>query len=115
MKGDSDMEEVSYRVNYGEWDKVGFEVPAECVLTEENSLYDAVKAFYLAGGYDFFKVVDPRKYGERWLEFIGNLYVEIDHGMYKEDGLNRENPLDAQKRKDLCEQGVPDIFTRDLL
>ena len=33
-------------------------------------------------GYDFFNVVDPRYYGDRWLEFIGNLYSEIDDGKY---------------------------------
>lgn len=109
------MEEVFDRVNFGEWDREGFAIPAEFVLTGQSSLYEAVSVFYSAGGYDFFKVLNPEKYASRWLEFVGNLYVEIVDGIYKPDGLDRRNPLDEQKRVDLMHQGVPDIFTREVL
>jgi hypothetical protein len=107
------MEEIYDRLNYAEWDESGFEIPEEYLLTDHNFLHEALNVFYAAGGYDFFKVVRPEKYADKWLDFIGNLHWEIYSGKYVSDGMVHENPLGGEKRKSLREQGVPDIFTRD--
>ena len=109
------MEEIPERLNNGEWDEAGFEIPKEYFLTEHSYLHEAIKVFYSAGGYDFFKVVRPEKYADKWLDFIGNLYQEIYNGKYISDGVLHDNPLDSEKRKSLKEQGVPDVFTGDTL
>lgn len=75
----------------------------------------AIKDFYSAGGYDFFKVVRPEKYADKWLDFIGNPHQEFYNGKYISDGVLHDNPLDSEKRKSLKEQGVPDVFTGDTL
>lgn len=109
------MEEVYDKLNYAEWDEVGFEIPEEYRLTEHSFLHEAMQVFYSAGGYDFFKVVRPEKYADRWLDFIGSLHWEIYSGKYVSDGVAHENPLDYEKRKSLKEQGVPDIFTGEMI
>lgn len=107
------MEEIYDRLNYAEWDESGFEIPEEYLLTDHSFLHEALNVFYAAGGYDFFKVVRPEKYADKWLDFIGKLHWEIYSGKYVSDGMVHENPLDGKKRKSLREQGVPDIFTGD--
>ena len=109
------MEEISERLNYGEWDESGFEIPKEYFLTDHSYLHEAIKVFYAAGGYDFFKVERPEKYADKWLNFIGNLHQEIYNGKYILDGDLHDNPLDSEKRKSLKEQEVPDVFTGDTI
>ncbi|MDE7229299.1 MAG: hypothetical protein K2N56_02355, partial [Oscillospiraceae bacterium] len=95
------------------WDRPDFGVPKELLLDESSSLADALTVFYAAGGYDFFKVVDPEKYASNWLEFIGGLYEDIEDGLYKPDGGRFVFPLSEQERASLIEQGVPEKFTSD--
>lgn len=44
------------------------------------------QVFYSAGGYDFFKVINPEKYASKWLDFVSGLYADIEEGKYKTDG-----------------------------
>lgn len=107
------MLETPEMVGYAEWDNADFVIPSEFVLYENSSLADALRVFYAAGGYDFFKVVDPEKYASNWLEFIGGLYADIEDGVYKPDGGRFVFPLSEQERVSLIEQGVPEKFTSD--
>lgn len=99
------------KVFYEEWDKNGFEIPKEYRLSENSSLSEAICVFYSAGGYDFFNVVNPKKYAYAWLNFIGGLYADIVSGKYKADGNRYCNPLSEEERALLAGCGVPDIFT----
>lgn len=105
------MLEAQNRVGYAEWDNAGFAVPKEFLLGENSTLGDALRVFYAAGGYDFFKVIDPEKYASRWLEFMGVLYAEIEDGKY--NGGSFAFPLSEEERASLVEQGVPERFTGD--
>lgn len=100
-------------LGYEEWDRADFAVPKELLLDENSSLADALRAFYAAGGYDFFKVVNPEKYAGRWLEFIGGLYADIEDDVYKPDGGHFTFPLSEDERRSLIGQGVPERFTDD--
>ena len=100
-----------------EWDEPGFEVMRQYILTGGSDLEDALEVFYSAGGYDFFNVVDPRYYGDRWLEFIGNLYSEIDDGKYAPSGKPYKRyaiPLTEEQKRELSSRGVPDVFVTDI-
>ncbi len=100
-----------------EWDEPGFEVMRQYILTGGSDLEDALGVFYSAGGYDFFNVVDPRYYGDRWLEFIGNLYSEIDDGKYAPSGKPYKRyaiPLTEEQKRELSSRGVPDVFVTDI-
>ena len=100
-----------------EWDEPGFEVMRQYILTGGSTLEDALEVFYSAGGYDFFNVVDPRYYGDRWLEFIGNLYREIDDGKYAPSGKPYKRyaiPLTEEQKRELSSRGVPDVFVTDI-
>lgn len=97
-------------VHYEEWDKEGFSVPEEFILSDKSYLHEAIKVFYAAGGYDFFKVKNPKKYASNWLDFIGNLYARIEAGKYKSDGQSHESPLSDMEKESLRKQGVPGIF-----
>lgn len=107
------MFETSDKVGYAEWDNAGFVIPKELLLHESSSLADALRVFYAAGGFDFFKVVDPEKYASAWLEFIGGLYADIEDDVYKRDGGHFTFPLSEDERSSLIEQGVPERFTGD--
>lgn len=107
------MLETPEILGYAEWDNDDFVIPNELLLNENSSLADALNVFYKAGGYDFFKVVNPDKYASRWLEFMGNLYAEIEDGKYRSGGENFKFPLSEEQRRSLMEQGVPEKFTSD--
>ena len=108
------MEELFDRINYEEWDSPGHTIPDEWQLDDSTPLHRAIEVFFAVGGYDFFKVVRPEKYADNWLDFVGSLYSGIVEGTYKSDGKAHKNPLDAEKRASLREQGVPEIFTEDI-
>lgn len=97
---------------YFEWDDENFKIPEKFLLGDNSTLGEAVNVFYEAGGYDFFNVSDPKHYGLKWLEFMGNLYSDIEDGKYKSDGKTYSIPLSAEKIRELASRGVSDIFTR---
>ncbi len=109
------MVEIPERLNYAEWDDVDFVLPKELNLKENSFLHEAICVFYTAGGYDFFKVVNPKKYATRWLDFVGELYSAIVAGKYKKHFIDYENPLSESDRNSLIEQGVPNIFTNKII
>ena len=99
---------------YAQWDRSDFTLPPEFVLDGGRTLADSLRVFYAAGGYDFFKVVDPDRYSPKWLEFMGKLYESIlSDDLPKGDG-HFTFPLSESERKSLIEQGVPPVFTSDL-
>ena len=107
------MLETPDKIGYEEWDRADFVIPNEFILGNNSSLADALRVFYAAGGYDFFKVTDPEKYASDWLEFVGNLYADIEDGVYKPDGGRFVFPFSEEQRTSLIEQGVPEKFTSD--
>lgn len=107
------MLETPEILGYAEWYRPDFVIPNELLLNENSSLAEALNVFYKAGGYDFFKVVDPDKYASRWLDFVGSLYAEIEDGKYRSGGEHFIFPLSEEQRKSLMEQGVPEKFTGD--
>ena len=109
------MVEIYNKIGYEEWDKKAFVIPSEYQLKETSYLHEAINVFYAAGGYDFFQVINPEKYAMGWLDFIGSLYSEIEAGNYKSDGKQHSIPLSEEERGFLVEQGVPDIFTNDII
>ena len=108
------MLEIPERVNYGEWDKHNFIIPAELQLTDNSFLHEAIQVFYKAGGYDFFKVINPEKYASKWMDFVSCLYLDIEKGKYKADGRFHKIPLSDEDRMSLKEQGVHELFTDDV-
>ncbi len=109
------MIETSDKVCYAEWDNPEFVLPQNLQLNQNSKLHEAINVFYLAGGFDFFKVIDPEKYASNWLDFVGALYAEIEDGVYETDGEYHKNPLTEEQRVSLIVQGVPEIFTGDIL
>jgi len=109
------MKETFDKVCYAEWDNPGFVLPQKLQLNQNSKLHEAINVFYLAGGYDFFKVTDAEKYASNWLDFVGNLYAEIEDGVYETDGEYHKNPLTEEQRVSLVTQGVPEIFTDDIM
>lgn len=107
------MLEIPERLNYAEWDSEGFSVPPELILGENAELADALNVFYKAGGYDFFKVINPEKYATAWVEFVGGLYADIEDGRYVQGGKRFVFPFSEDIRKELEKQGVPERFTSD--
>lgn len=103
------------KVGYAEWDSSRFVLPENFHLNKNSKLHEAINVFYLAGGFDFFKVINTEKYASNWLDFIGNLYSEIEEGAYETDGEYHKNPLTEEQRVSLITQGVPEIFTRDIM
>ncbi len=104
------MLETADKVGYAQWDDEDLALPSGCF----DSLEDALTAFYSAGGYDFFEVIDPEKYASRWLEYVGSLYADIESGKYPVSGKGCTLPLTPQQRSELSARGVPDIFTKDI-
>lgn len=109
------MIELPDKLNYAEWDGADFIIPQYLILKDNSFLHEAIYVFYAAGGYDFFKVVNPSKYATRWLDFVGKLYSEIVDGKYKQTNDTYKNPLSDIERKSLIEQGVPNIFTNEMI
>ena len=107
------MLETPDKIGYAIWDNKDFMIPEEFLLDENSKIQDALNVFYNAGGYDFFKVINPEKYATNWLNFIGALYSDIEVGKYKSDGNHYVIPLSENERISLVEQGVPEIFTKD--
>jgi len=103
------------KIGYEEWDKPDFVLPEYFRLNNHSKLHEAINVFYLAGGFDFFKVINPEKYASHWVDFIGNLYSEIEDKKYQTDEQFHKNPLTEKQRESLITQGVPEIFTNDLL
>ncbi|MCM1091830.1 MAG: hypothetical protein NC092_01750 [Butyrivibrio sp.] len=99
---------------FNEWDKAGFVIPNEYILGDDSELADALKVFYDAGGYDFFNVVEPEYYADNWLEFIGNLYAEIDEGKYIIGNKSYQIPLSEAQKRELSDRGVPSVFVSDV-
>lgn len=99
---------------YIKWDDEDFTIPEELILTDDSYLHEAVEVFYKAGGREFFKVEDADKYAYNWIEFVGNLYQEIEDGKYKPDGKYHKNPLSDVEREQLKKQGVLDLFLDDI-
>lgn len=95
-------------------DHSGFIMPKELLLTGDSCLHEAIEVFYKAGGRDFFAVMRPEKYASNWLNFVGDLYNDIESGVYKSDGAFHRNPLSDEESAALREQGVPDLFLDDL-
>lgn len=109
------MIETSDKIGYEEWDDPEFVLPEKLHLDKSSKLHEAIHVFYLAGGFDFFSVIDPAKYAARWLDFIGNLYAEIEDEVYETDGGYHKNPLTEEQRGVLITQGVPEIFVNDIM
>lgn len=70
--------------------------------------------FYSAGGYEFFNVIDPKNYSNKWLNFVGNLYSKIDNNKYSSIGKKYSIPLTELQKQELLDRGVPEIFLVDL-
>ena len=107
------MIEEADKLGYATWDDKDFIIPEEFHLDENSKLGDALRVFYEAGGYDFFKVINPAKYADNWLMFMGDLYADIEDGKYQSDGKHYTIPLNENERNSFMEQGVPEIFTKD--
>ena len=107
----TDMQE---KHNYFEWDEDTFTLPPKYSLDENSDLADALNVFYSVGGYDFFNVIDPRYYSGNWLDFVGNLYSEIDDGNYYSRGKGYIVPLSDLQKQELFDRGVPEVFLTDL-
>lgn len=105
---------MSESLKYAQWDNDNFVIPEELMLNDKSCLHEAIDVFYKAGGADFFDVDDPDEYAANWLDFIGELYSDIEEGKYKPDGKTHKNPLSEKQRLVLKEQGVPDIFVDDI-
>ncbi len=99
---------------FAEWDEATFILPKEYKLNEDSELADALNAFFSAGGYEFFQVVEPKYYSDKWLDFIGNLYSEIVDGVYCAKGKGFPIPLSDDQKQELSSRGVPMVFLTDL-
>lgn len=49
------MIERANKIGYEEWDSPRFMVPNNLYLDENSKLHEAIKVFYLAGGFDLLK------------------------------------------------------------
>lgn len=103
------------KYRFSKWDEESFVLPKEYSLDKNSDLADALKVFYSAGGYEFFNVTDPEYYSGNWLDFIGNLYAEIDDGLYTLNSKEFTVPLTDKQKKELVERGVPQVFVIDII
>lgn len=99
--------------NYAYWDSPDFSIPKEYELDTNSSLADALTVFFKAGGYDFFEVIDPKYYSDKWLDFVGNLYADIMANRYLIGKSRFVNPLTSEQKQSLIEQGVLEVFVSD--
>ena len=106
--------EVPQSPYFYKWDDEDIAIPEEFILTDDSYLHEALEVFFKAGGREFFKVEDADKYAYNWIDFVGNLYQEIEDGKYKPDGKYHKNPLSDMEREQLKKQGVPDLFLDDI-
>ena len=98
-----------------EWDEETFVLPDEYILDENSDLSDALNVFYLAGGCDFFNVIEPKYYADNWLNFIGDLYRAIVEERYDADGSKQfAIPLSGKQKQELYDRGVPSVFVTDI-
>jgi hypothetical protein len=102
------------KYNFCEWDEEMFKLPDEYLLDENCDLAEALNVFYLAGGYDFFNVIKAECYSGNWLDFVGNLYTEIEDGKYHSRGQEYTIPLNSLQKQELLDRGVPEVFLTDL-
>ena len=105
---------MSESLKYAQWDNDNFIIPEELMLDDKSYLHEAIEVFYKAGGSDFFDVDNPDECAANWLDFIGELYSDIEEGKNKPDGKKQKNPLSEKQRLVLKEQGVPDLFLDDI-
>ncbi len=105
--------QADVRCNYFEWDQKTFVLPKAYEVNASSDLAEVLAVFYLAGGYDFFKVTDPKEYVSKWLAFMGKLYAAITEGAYAHQ-KKFKNPLTEVQKRKLAKQGVPKIFIVDL-
>lgn len=105
---------MSETLKYALWDNDGFVIPEELRLHDNSYLHEAIEIFYKAGGLDFFNVDNPEEYAENWLDFIGELYSDIEEGKYKPDAKYHKSLLSEKQKLVLKEQGVPDLFVDDI-
>ncbi len=102
------------KYKFFEWDEDNFQLPDKFVLDESSDLADALSVFYSAGGYEFFNVIEPEYYSDNWLNFVGNLYSEIEDNKYCSIGKKYSIPLTELQKQELLDRGVPEIFLTDL-
>ena len=102
------------RYNFCEWDEETFKLPDEYLLDENSDLAEALNGFYSAGGYDFFNAMEPKYYSGNWLDFVGNLYAEIEDNKYQPRGKKYIIPLTGSQKQELLDRGVPKIFLTNL-
>lgn len=102
------------KYKFYEWDESTFVLPDEYILDDNSDLADALNVFYLAGGYDFFNVVEPKYYSDNWMDFVANLYNEIMENRYVSDGKKIIIPLTDKQKQELFERGVPEVFLTDI-
>lgn len=99
--------------NYVYQDSPNFSIPKEYELDTNSTLADALTVFLKAGGYDFFEVIDPKYYSDKWLNFVGDLYADIMANQYLIGKSRFVNPLTSEQKRGLIEQGVPEVFVSD--
>ncbi|MBQ8604413.1 MAG: hypothetical protein IJ410_06195 [Oscillospiraceae bacterium] len=102
------------KYRFSQWDEESFVLPKEYILDKNSDLADALNVFYSAGGYEFFNVMEPEYYSGNWLNFIGNLYAEIDDGLYTLSNKEFTVPLTDEQKMELAERGVPQMFVTDI-
>ena len=102
------------KCKFYEWDEATFVLPDKYILDDNSDLADALNVFYLAGGHDFFNVVDPEYYASNWLDFMGKLYSDIVDERYVAIGKKFIVPLIDRQKQELFERGVPEVFVTDI-
>lgn len=114
MRGLGVMHMQNGRCKFYEWDEDTFILPSEYILDENNDLADALKIFYLAGGYDFFNVIEAEYYASNWLDYVGNLYRDIMDNRFNSNGKNFTVPLTDEQKQELLDRGVPEVFVTNI-
>lgn len=102
------------KYRFYEWEESSFTLPDEYILDQNSDLADALYVFYLAGGYEFFNVIESEYYSGNWLDFIGDLYREIVDDTYISKGKQFVVPLSDEQKLELADRGVPEVFVTDI-